>query len=419
MNSKNISSKLPRILLSFFQILCLVLVLSFSKEDLNINVIKINAILIVAIYFSNLILYKYIKGDHYIFLIAAMLLSIGLIMIYRLNPFLGTKQLILVILGITSFYLTYFILKHIKIWDKLLPLYLGVSYLFFFLTLTLSIKTHGAKNWIVISENISFQPAELTKIILIFILASYYGREKEERFLHNSKYEKYSSLIIMGIVYSFILLLFLQKDLGMSLIFYGIFLVVQFIFEEDRRVVLLNILLFTISGIIGIILFNHVRIRFSIWINPWKYATTTGYQIVQSLFAIAEGGFFGRGLGLGNPQFIPLSYNDFIFSAIIEEMGVFMGIAIIMLFMILVYRGFKIGLSQKNKFLKVLAYGASALFGVQSFIILGGVLKVIPLTGITLPFIAYGGTSIISSFIGLGILQAASEEALWEGEKNE
>ena len=137
----------------------------------------------------------------------------------------------------------------------------------------------------------------------------------------------------------------------------------------------------------------------------------------QSLFAIAEGGFFGTGLGLGHPHFIPLAYTDFIFSAICDEMGLFTGIGIIMLFMILVYRGFKIALSQSDLFYRILALGVSILFGVQSIIILGGVLKVLPLTGITLPFVSYGGSSILSSFIGLGILQVASEELDLEGDE--
>ena len=156
-----------------------------------------------------------------------------------------------------------------------------------------------------------------------------------------------------------------------------------------------------------------MRVRIQTWLDPWKYIDDKGYQITQSLFAISEGGFFGKGLGLGHPQFIPLAYNDFIFAAICEELGIFTGIGIIMLFLILVYRGFKIGIGQTNTFYRILALGISTLFGIQSFIILGGVLKVIPLTGITLPFIAYGGTSILSSFTALGILQAASEDVDW------
>lgn len=162
-----------------------------------------------------------------------------------------------------------------------------------------------------------------------------------------------------------------------------------------------------------------MKIRVITWLNPWGYIDGKGYQITQSLFAISEGGFFGTGLGLGHPYFIPHADTDFIFSAICEEMGLFTGIGIIMLFLILVYRGFKIALRQGNKFYRILALGISVLFGIQSFVILGGVLKVIPLTGITLPFISYGGSSILSSFIALGILQVASEDLGLEDENYE
>ena len=162
-----------------------------------------------------------------------------------------------------------------------------------------------------------------------------------------------------------------------------------------------------------------MQIRFEAWIDPWKYIDTRGYQITQSLFAIASGGFFGTGIGLGHPDFIPEVHTDFIFSAICEEMGIFTGMAIIMLFMILVYRGFKIAINQGNKFFRIVALGISILFGIQSFIILGGVLNVIPLTGITIPFVSYGGSSILSSFIALGILQVASEDLDYGEEKYE
>lgn len=223
----------------------------------------------------------------------------------------------------------------------------------------------------------------------------------------------------MGIVYSFILLLFMQRDLGTALVFYMVFIAIQFIYEEDRKLILYNIGLFTVAGTAGYFIFDHVKIRFQSWLNPWKYIESQGYQITQSLFAIAEGGFFGKGLGLGRPDFIPVVYTDFIFSAICEEMGVFTGIGVIMLFMILVYRGVKIAISQENIFYRILALGVSVLFGAQSFIILGGVLKMIPLTGLTLPFVSYGGSSLISSFIGLGILQISSEEAAFKEELNE
>ena len=335
-----------------------------------------------------------------------MLMSVGIIMIYRISPVAGIRQLMWLSLGIFLFYLTYFITKHFKSLDRLLYLYIGGAYFLFLITFLFGERTYGAINWIKVA-GFSFQPAEMTKLILIFILATYYSRYDKY------KEVKYSSYILTIIVFSFIGLLFLQRDLGMAVIFFGIFIILQFIFEEDRRLIYINLGLILVGGLIAYRLFSHVRIRVDIWIDPWRFIDDKGYQITQSLFAIAEGGFFGKGLGLGHPQFIPLAYNDFIFAAICEELGIFTGIGIIMLFLLLVYRGFKIGISQVNRFYKILALGISSLFGIQSFIILGGVLKVIPLTGITLPFVAYGGTSIISSFMALGILQTASEDMEW------
>ncbi|MFY9214488.1 MAG: FtsW/RodA/SpoVE family cell cycle protein [Tissierellaceae bacterium] len=406
MLSRGISGRTPRRLLFLYEILALSLLFVYQIDKLDKYILATGMGLILLVYISNYLLLKISKGDNYIFLIATMLMSVGIIMIYRISPVAGIRQLMWLSLGIFLFYLTYFITKHFKSLDRLLYLYIGGAYFLFLITFLFGERTYGAINWIKVA-GFSFQPAEMTKLILIFILATYYSRYDKY------KEVKYSSYILTIIVFSFIGLLFLQRDLGMAVIFFGIFIILQFIFEEDRRLIYINLGLILVGGLIAYRLFSHVRIRVDIWIDPWRFIDDKGYQITQSLFAIAEGGFFGKGLGLGHPQFIPLAYNDFIFAAICEELGIFTGIGIIMLFLLLVYRGFKIGISQVNRFYKILALGISSLFGIQSFIILGGVLKVIPLTGITLPFVAYGGTSIISSFMALGILQTASEDMEW------
>lgn len=406
MLSRGISGRTPRRLLFLYEILALSLLFVYQIDKLDKYILATGMGLILLVYISNYLLLKISKGDNYIFLIATMLMSVGIIMIYRISPIAGIRQLMWLSLGIFLFYLTYFITKHFKSLDRLLYLYIGGAYFLFLITFLFGERTYGAINWIKVA-GFSFQPAEMTKLILIFILATYYSRYDKY------KEVKYSSYILTIIVFSFIGLLFLQRDLGMAVIFFGIFIILQFIFEEDRRLIYINLGLILVGGLIAYRLFSHVRIRVDIWIDPWRFIDDKGYQITQSLFAIAEGGFFGKGLGLGHPQFIPLAYNDFIFAAICEELGIFTGIGIIMLFLLLVYRGFKIGISQVNRFYKILALGISSLFGIQSFIILGGVLKVIPLTGITLPFVAYGGTSIISSFMALGILQTASEDMEW------
>lgn len=412
MVKKIIRGKSPRNLLLIFEVLGLLLLFAYQGKSIDRLTLMSVAGLVLIIYISNYILTKVSSGDNYIFLIVTMLISIGTIMIYRIDERLGIKQLIWISLGILVFFITYFIMKYIISWSNWIYFYLASSYTLFLMTFILGSRRKGAINWISI-KGISFQPAEITKLLIIFILAAYYSNRPKWKEVKNASY------YLMGIIYSFIFLLFLQRDLGTAVIFYLIFTAIQFIYEEDRKLIFYNIGVSAIGGFVGYTVFDHVKIRFQSWLNPWKYIDRQGYQITQSLFAIAEGGFFGKGLGLGYPDFIPEVYTDFIFSAICEEMGVFTGIGIIMLFMILVYRGFKIAISQDNQFYRILALGISILFGVQSFIILGGVLKMIPLTGITLPFVSYGGSSLLSSFIALGILQIASEEINTRGIKDE
>ena len=338
MFTKLVKSKSPRNLLFVFQVLALSLLFLNQEKSIDKYTLITGAGLVVIIYLSNYLLSKISFGDNYIFLIVTMLLSIGVVMIYRIDEKLGMKQLIWVSAGIILFFLTYFIMKHFKGWENRIYLYLIVSYGLFLTTFLLGTRKGGAINWIEIGNKMTIQPAEIIKILLIFIVAAYYSNKaKWEKIKHSSYY-------LMGILYSFILLLFLQKDLGTALVFYAVFIIIQFIYEENRKLILYNIGLFTTSGVLGYIIFDHVKIRFQAWINPWKYIERQGYQITQSLFAISEGGFFGKGLGLGRPDFIPVVYTDFIFSAICEEMGIFIGIGVIMLFMILVYRGFKIAM---------------------------------------------------------------------------
>jgi cell division protein FtsW (lipid II flippase) len=403
MLKKNFIGKSPINLLFIFEVLGLLLLFVYQGKNLDKLTLMTGVGLVLIIYISNYILSRFSSGDNYIFLIVTMLLSIGIIIIYRIDEGLGIKQLIWISAGILVYFATYFILKYIRGWKNWIYLYISGGYALFLLTFALASRKGGALNWVEIG-GFSFQPSEITKILIIFLVSAYYSNWSKFKEVKNSSY------YLMGIIYSYIILLFLQRDLGTALIFYAVFIVLQFINEENRKLLLINIGLFGLGGFLGYALFDHVKIRFQSWLNPWEYIQNQGYQITQSLFAIAEGGFFGKGLGLGHPHFIPVVYTDFIFSAICEEMGIFTGIGIIMLFMILVYRGFKIAISQDNLFYKNLALGISTLFGIQAFIILGGVLKMIPLTGLTLPFISYGGSSMLSSFCALGILQVCSEE---------
>lgn len=206
-----------------------------------------------------------------------------------------------------------------------------------------------------------------------------------------------------------ILILVLEKDLGAALIFFGIFMVMLYVATSNVKYVLSGIALFFTGGFFSYFIFNHVRVRVEIWLNPWKYKFNKGYQLCQSLFAIASGGLFGRGLGLGYPYLIPLALNDFIFSAISEEFGLIGASAVIILYFLLVYRGLRSALYAKYVFSQLVAVGLSSMMAFQVLVVIGGVTKMIPMTGITLPFVSYGGTSMLLNFISLGVLYKISE----------
>ena len=399
-----ISEKSVQGLLLLFQILSLFLVISRDIKNFNKTKFSFMIGLVVFVYVSIKLIQKFTSGDYYIVLIANMLFSIGVLEIYRLEPKLAFRQIIWFFIGNIVFWIVYLILKYVKIWSKLFYFYAIISYGLFLATLVLGKTINGAKNWIRFGSNFAFQPSEIIKIAFIFLIASFYkNREKfENGLLKRNKLHFF--------FYTFIAFLFLQKDLGSVLVFSGVFIFAQYMYEPHRRYMFINFIILSLGAILGYVLFTHVKVRVKIWIDPFKYADGMGYQIIQGFYAIASGGFFGSGLGLGRPDYIPFAESDYIFASICEEMGILMGMGIVMLFLILTYRGIKISMEQSNKFYRYVAFCLSLIFAFQSLIMFGGILKLIPLTGITIPFVSYGGSSILSSFIALGVLQYSSEE---------
>ena len=416
MLDKIFKQRKPRNLLLIFEILSILLLFTFNNNNIDRYIVILFLGLILIVYISNLVLGRVSSGDNYIFLIVSMLLSLGIITIYRLSPKLGLRQLIWVLAGILVFYLTYFIIRAMRRLEYMTGLYLGLSILFFLLTIILAPSKYGAKNWIEISEGITIQLSEFTKILVIFLIASFYTTFQTR--LKKLNY-KYTSYYLMGVIYIFVGFLFIQRDLGTAGIFIAIYTLIQYVYDENSKSILVNIGLMVVGSVTGYFLFSHVRNRVDIWLNPWTAdkVVNSARQIVQSLFAIGEGGFIGQGIGLGYPKQIAFAYSDVIFSAICEEMGVLTGIGIIMLYMLLVYRAIKIALNQEYLFYRILALSVAILFTVQAFLNIGGVIKLIPMTGLTLPFISYGGSSLISSFVALGILQVTSEDLSYKYEK--
>ena len=367
------------------------------------------AIITYATYF---IQRKFKMGDTYITLIVSIILSIGLSMQLRLSTEVGTKQFIWFLIGMLLFMLTSSIYHLVHKRIRFIWFFYAIMIFLFIITQIIGVRINGAKNWIVLG-GISFQPSEFIKILFVFFMASFVSNPEALRLKIGEKVSppKWTLLVMVFIVLGFFVL---QREFGTALLIFMVYMSIVYVFEKAIAFVAINATLAGVAALLAIQVMPHLQVRIDSWLNPFADIAGKGYQITQSLFAIGSGSFFGTGIGLGYPHFIPNVETDFIFSAICEEMGIFGGIAIIVLFMLLVYRGIKICLRLRDPFTKAIAFGLSTTIGFQTFIIIGGVIKVIPLTGITLPFVSYGGSSLISSFLILGLLQALSGSILRE-----
>lgn len=388
-------------------------ILSLMTPELKKEFFIIGASVTLVLMISCYIINKISVRDGYIFLIVAMLFSVGEIMLCRIDKAQGDKQLTWFLISLLCFFVVYIFVLKLNIWEKLSYSYYVLSIFLFVVTLVFGTTSGGSKNWIVVG-NISFQPSELVKLLAVFALA--------DRYSHPQKYQfkKINADIMCSImIYSMLGFLVLQREWGTSVLLFLVHISLMYVFSSDRKIMFLNCLFAAAGGFLGFKFVDHIKVRVDVWLDPWTDIAGKGYQITQSLFAIGSGGFFGTGIGLGSPEYIPEVHSDFIFSAICEEFGILGGIAVIMLYFILVYRGIRIAMKLENTFYKCVASGISIMLGFQTFIILGGVTKFIPLTGITLPFISYGGSSLLTSFMAIGVLEAVANKVSEEVALNE
>lgn len=376
--------------------------LLYLANDHNPHILYIGAGLLglFILIYSMILLCK--MGDKYIVLMACMLITMGVLLLCRIRIDYGIRQIMWVALGGIGFFASYLIYYHIRFWHKMWPLYLFLGIALFLATLVFGETINGSRNWIQV-KGFSFQPSEIIKMLFIFYLSCYFSKSWQKPFLRI----KPKWMTLLG-TYLFIGFLVLQRDWGSILVFFFIYLFMLYTYERRYGFLAMNVGVAAVVSVLGYRFLYHIQSRVSTWLNPWEDISGKGYQITQSLFAIANGGYFGRGLGNGSPGYIPEVHSDFIFAAVCEEMGIFGGTAIILLFFLIAYRCFKIAITARDPFDKAVCLGLTLMFSVQTFIIVGGVIKLIPLTGITLPFVSYGGTSIVVNFLSLGIIQAIS-----------
>lgn len=323
-----------------------------------------------------------------------MLLVIGFIVLERLNTAYCIRQMIFAaVISFAGLFIPWLIEKF-SYFDRFGWFYAIGGICLLALVFVIGEEHGGSKNWISIA-GFAMQPSEFVKIVFVFFLAAFLARST--RF-----YDVVRVTIVAGI---HVIILVFEKDLGAALIFYITYLFMLYVSSRNAIYLGAGVLAGVAASVIAYKLFNHVRVRVFAWSNPWSDPADAGYQITQSLFAIGTGGWFGMGLGEGMPKKIPVAESDFIFSAICEELGVFFGLCLILVEVSCFLLFINISLKMTRRFYKLVAFGLSIEYIFQVFLTLGGVTKFIPSTGVTLPLVSYGGSSIISTVILFAIIQ--------------
>jgi cell division protein FtsW (lipid II flippase) len=355
------------------------------------------------------------NADPYLLPMAAVLTAIGLTEIYRLRPSDAFRQGRWVLIGVILFALTlWFLRRDYRRLESYKYLFgIGAIVLLALPALPGIGRTiNGARLWVGVGS-LQFQPGEFAKVCLIVFLAAYL-REKREVLAQGRLKDLGPLLLIWG---GAMLVLFETKDLGGGLLYYGIFISMLYVATARAAYAAGGVLLFAAGAFAVWKTVPRVQERVSVWLDPWPHVHTIGYQITQSSYSIAAGGIGGAGLGrgtvttTGGQSIIPFANTDFIFSVIAQELGLVGTAAFLIVYMLFMLRGFRIALYADDGFSKLLAAGLTFAFALQTFIIVGGILRIIPLTGITLPFVSYGGSSLLANFVLLAGLLLVSHRA--------
>ncbi|KJF17473.1 FtsW/RodA/SpoVE family cell cycle protein [Acidithrix ferrooxidans] len=399
-------------------------ILAFLLASLGINsALPSNLIIVLVamvalplvVHIANLFLAPY--ADPALMPIVALLNGLGYVMIARLDPQEALLQGVWATLGVIAYISTLIIVNRSEILDRYRFLLALSGLLLLVLPLAPGIgqNINGARLWIRLGP-VSFQPVEIAKLNLAIFFASYFIEKRDVLGAMGSRLSLRESLnirILGPIATAWIaslLVMTLERDVGFSLMLFLVFIITIWMATSRIRYLFGGSILFVLGALGASNLFTQVNVRVTIWIDPWKYAQGIGYQIVQAQYALAAGGISGTGLGRGHPTIIPVVTSDFIFAAIGEEMGLLGTSAIVMAFLLIVGIGIRAALRAKSPFGSLIAAIFTMIIGLQSFFIMGGIVRLLPLTGVTLPFVAYGGSSLISNYILISILMRISDE---------
>jgi len=347
--------------------------------------------------------------------IIAMISGIGVVMLWRLDPLLASKQIVWMMIGSGLMLATYVAISDVRDLRRLKYVAGVAAALLLLATMVWGYEVNGAKLWV----NLGFiraQPGEVAKILMAVFLAAYTAQRGQimgevARDRLGLRLVELRHLGPIALVVVFCLALFItQRDLGAAVLFFGLAVAMMYLGTGRRAYAVLGLAAFVGGALLATEIFPHVHRRMLGWLNPWSDPMNAGMQALQGMFALAEGGLLGTGLGQGLPRKIPEVTTDLIFGAVGEELGLVGSAGLLFLFAMAVFNGFSIAWRSRDRFGMLLAAALTTLFGLQALVIVGGVIRAVPLTGITLPFVSYGGTSVVVNFVAVGLLLAVSRD---------
>ncbi len=392
------------ILMFLVQVLCF---MNLSMESQDIQYIVFFAFVQIFLFATiTIVSMIYDLANRFLLNNMCMLIGIGLCMVSRLSFNKATKQYIIVLMSLIISLLIPFLIGKIRFFKKLTWLYATVGIAMLSTVLILGEVTHGSKISFSLG-GVTFQPSEFVKILFVFFLAG--------ALWENISLQRVMITAIVAGVH--VMVLVVSKDLGSALIFFIGFMFVVFVATKNYWYLLACTAGGSLAACIAYHFFDHVRTRVLAWQDPWSYIDNQGYQITQSLFAVGSGSWFGMGLLKGNPKAIPYVDADFIFSSICEELGVIFGICLILICISCFLMIMQIAVQIHDRFYQLIVYGIGIMYVFQIFLTIGGGIKFIPLTGVTLPFISYGGSSAMTTMIMFFIIQGIYIRLQKEGEK--
>ena len=342
-----------------------------------------------------------------------MCMMVGFVILGRLASDYAVHQIILAAAMVLCIFVP-LIIEKFRILEKMGWYFAAIGIVFLMLVFVIGVEKYGSRNWISVG-GIAIQPSEFVKILYVFFMASLLSQTTKFKHI----------VIISAVAAVHVVILVAEKDLGAALIYFVTYIFVLYVATTKVQYLGAGLAGGTLASIVAYHLFSHVKTRVQAWRDPWAEIRGGGYQVAQSLFAIGTGGFIGMGLGKGLPGSVPVVESDFVFSAISEELGGVFAICLIMVYLSSYIMFVNIAMKMKKQFYKLTAFGLSVVFIFQVFLCVGGVTKFIPSTGVTLPLISYGGSSIVTTIIifsviqGMYVLNGKEEESLEEETEKE